>query len=320
MAASVTPPRGMRDFLPAEKARREHALGVIRGVYAAHGFDEIETPVDGGLVATARRPRRRQREARVRRDEARPLARRPRRGRGIRRRPLARRPRPALRPHGAAGPVLRDPPRRAAPRVPRRSRSRRCGAPSARRRAATASSCSATSTSSARPARSPSSSCSPRPSRRSTRSASRGCTIRLNDRRILAGILGSWGVPAELRERALITIDKLDKIGTGGRRRRAARARHRHGRCGCRRRARGAHRRRLAPARARRRAGPPPRRLARPGGVRRPARPARRAARRRDRVRPHARPRHGLLHGHDLRDRAPRPAATRSAAAAATTT
>jgi histidyl-tRNA synthetase len=35
----------MRDFLPAEKARREHTLGVIRGVYAAHGFDEIETPV-----------------------------------------------------------------------------------------------------------------------------------------------------------------------------------------------------------------------------------------------------------------------------------
>jgi histidyl-tRNA synthetase len=43
-----------------------------------------------------------------------------------------------------------------------------------------------------------------------------GCTIRLNDRRILAGILGSWGVPEELRERALITIDKLDKIGIGG--------------------------------------------------------------------------------------------------------
>ena len=43
-----------------------------------------------------------------------------------------------------------------------------------------------------------------------------GRTIRLNDRRILAGILGSWGVPEELRERALITIDKLDKIGIGG--------------------------------------------------------------------------------------------------------
>ncbi|QWL30670.1 histidine--tRNA ligase [Rathayibacter toxicus] len=45
MASSITPPRGMRDFLPAEKARRERALGVIRRVYAAHGFDEIETPV-----------------------------------------------------------------------------------------------------------------------------------------------------------------------------------------------------------------------------------------------------------------------------------
>jgi histidyl-tRNA synthetase len=45
MATSVNPPRGMRDFLPAEKARREHALGVIRSVYSAHGFDEIETPV-----------------------------------------------------------------------------------------------------------------------------------------------------------------------------------------------------------------------------------------------------------------------------------
>ena len=35
----------MRDFLPADKARREHALGVIRRSFASHGFDEIETPV-----------------------------------------------------------------------------------------------------------------------------------------------------------------------------------------------------------------------------------------------------------------------------------
>jgi histidyl-tRNA synthetase len=35
----------MRDFLPAEKARRERALGLIRHTYVAHGFDEIETPV-----------------------------------------------------------------------------------------------------------------------------------------------------------------------------------------------------------------------------------------------------------------------------------
>ncbi len=45
MASAVTPPRGMRDFLPADKARRERVLRVIRDSYAAHGFDEIETPV-----------------------------------------------------------------------------------------------------------------------------------------------------------------------------------------------------------------------------------------------------------------------------------
>ena len=45
MARDVNPPRGMRDFLPAEKAKREHALRVIRDVYTSHGFDEIETPV-----------------------------------------------------------------------------------------------------------------------------------------------------------------------------------------------------------------------------------------------------------------------------------
>ncbi|WP_017793604.1 histidine--tRNA ligase [Leucobacter salsicius] len=45
MASPVNSPRGMRDFLPADKARREHALSVIKGVYRAHGFDEIETPV-----------------------------------------------------------------------------------------------------------------------------------------------------------------------------------------------------------------------------------------------------------------------------------
>src|SRR5688500_9672906 len=35
----------MRDFLPAEKARRDRVLAVIRDRYRAHGFDEIETPV-----------------------------------------------------------------------------------------------------------------------------------------------------------------------------------------------------------------------------------------------------------------------------------
>lgn len=45
MARDINPPRGMRDFLPDEKAKREHVLRVIRRVYATHGFDEIETPM-----------------------------------------------------------------------------------------------------------------------------------------------------------------------------------------------------------------------------------------------------------------------------------
>ena len=45
MASPVNPPRGMRDFLPVDKARRERVLAIIRSVFSAHGFDEIETPV-----------------------------------------------------------------------------------------------------------------------------------------------------------------------------------------------------------------------------------------------------------------------------------
>ncbi len=44
MAKDINPPRGMRDFLPAEKAKREGVLGVIKGVYSSFGFQEVETP------------------------------------------------------------------------------------------------------------------------------------------------------------------------------------------------------------------------------------------------------------------------------------
>ena len=44
MAKDINPPRGMRDFLPAEKAKRESVLGVIKGVYRSFGFQEVETP------------------------------------------------------------------------------------------------------------------------------------------------------------------------------------------------------------------------------------------------------------------------------------
>ena len=45
MASQVNPPRGMRDFLPAEKAHRDRLLSAIKATYREHGFDEIETPV-----------------------------------------------------------------------------------------------------------------------------------------------------------------------------------------------------------------------------------------------------------------------------------
>lgn len=44
MAKDVHPPRGNRDFLPLEKQKRDAVLGVIRSTYMEHGFQEIETP------------------------------------------------------------------------------------------------------------------------------------------------------------------------------------------------------------------------------------------------------------------------------------
>lgn len=40
----VNPPRGMRDLLPLEKAQREAVLSKIRSIYVSRGFQEIETP------------------------------------------------------------------------------------------------------------------------------------------------------------------------------------------------------------------------------------------------------------------------------------
>ena len=44
MAKDVHPPRGMRDFLPLEKTRRDQVLTTMRETYLGHGFPEIETP------------------------------------------------------------------------------------------------------------------------------------------------------------------------------------------------------------------------------------------------------------------------------------
>jgi histidyl-tRNA synthetase len=44
MATSTKPPGGTRDFLPDDIRRREHVIGVVRGVYERYGFEPLETP------------------------------------------------------------------------------------------------------------------------------------------------------------------------------------------------------------------------------------------------------------------------------------
>ncbi|MFE5673029.1 histidine--tRNA ligase [Agromyces sp. NPDC056523] len=215
MAQTVTPPRGMRDFLPAEKARREHALSVIRGVYATHGFDEIETPVmedssrlhaglggDNEKLAFAVMKRGITHDdlaAAAASGDALALA-----DLGLRYDltvPLARfyaTHRAALPPVFRAiqiAPVWRA-------ERPQKGRYRQfvqCDIDIIGEAGSLAELELLTATVAALDALGLS-----------------GCRIRLNDRRILSGILASWGVAEDLRERALITIDKLDKIGPDG--------------------------------------------------------------------------------------------------------
>ena len=215
MASSVTPPRGMRDFLPADKARREHALGTIRQAYRAHGFDEIETPVmedaaylhaglggDNEKLAFAVMRRGITDEAlaaAAASGDALSLA-----DLGLRfdlTVPLARfyashrADLPAVFRAIQIAPVWRA-------ERPQKGRFRQfmqCDIDiigEARMLAevelisATASAIDAL--------------------------GLVGCRIRVNDRRILSRLLDTWAVPAERHERALITIDKLDKIGVSG--------------------------------------------------------------------------------------------------------
>ncbi|HET6584051.1 MAG TPA: histidine--tRNA ligase, partial [Nannocystaceae bacterium] len=43
MAIGTKPPSGMRDFLPADVARRNHVVGIVREVYERYGFAPLET-------------------------------------------------------------------------------------------------------------------------------------------------------------------------------------------------------------------------------------------------------------------------------------
>lgn len=205
----------MRDFLPAEKAQRERVLGVIRDTYRAHGFDEIETPVmedtarlTSGLggdneklayaimkrgltagdlaAAAASGDTQSLTDLGLRFDLTVPLAR-------------------FYATHRAALPgvfrAIQMAPVWRAER-PQKGRYRQfvqCdidiigdAGPLAETELITATADTL------------------------TRLGLTGWSVRINDRRILTTMLGHWGVPAEQHDRALITIDKLDKIGADG--------------------------------------------------------------------------------------------------------
>jgi histidyl-tRNA synthetase len=212
MASPVNPPRGMRDFLPAEKARRERVLAVIRDTYRAHGFDEIETPVmedsarlhaglggDNEKLAFGILKRGLTSDDFAAARDALDLA-----DLGLRfdlTVPLAR----FYATHRAAlPPVFRSiqiaPVWRA--ERPQKGRFRQfvqCDIDIIGEAGPLAELELITATTAALDAM-----------------GLEGCSIRINDRRILIGLLSHWKVPAEQHERALITIDKLDKIGADG--------------------------------------------------------------------------------------------------------
>lgn len=202
----------MRDFLPADKARRERVLGVIRDTYRAHGFDEIETPVmedsarlhaglggDNEKLAFGVLKRGLTTDDFAAAKDALDLA-----DLGLRfdlTVPLAR----FYATHRAALPsvfrAIQIAPVWRAER-PQKGRFRQfvqCDIDIIGEAGPLAEVELITATSAALSAL-----------------GLEGCTIRINDRRILFGLLDHWNVPANQQDHALIVIDKLDKIGPEG--------------------------------------------------------------------------------------------------------
>jgi histidyl-tRNA synthetase len=202
----------MRDFLPADKARRERVLGVIRSTYRAFGFDEIETPVmedsdrlhaglggDNEKLAFGVLKRGLTREDLAKAEQPLDLV-----DLGLRfdlTVPLAR----FYATHRAELPTvfrsIQVAPVWRAER-PQKGRYRQfvqCDIDIIGEAGISAEAELLTATLAAVDAL-----------------GLEGATIRVNDRRLLIGMLTSLGFPAEQHEPALITIDKLDKIGQDG--------------------------------------------------------------------------------------------------------
>jgi histidyl-tRNA synthetase len=205
----------MRDFLPTEKAKREHALAVIRQSYTAHGFDEIETPVmediqrlHSGLggdneklsfSVLKRGIDKADLDAAATADDAQTLA-----DLGLRfdlTVPLAR----FYATHRAdLPPVFRSvqiaPVWRAErPQKGRYRQFMQCDIDIIGETSSLAEVELISATLSTLDAL-----------------GLQGCTVRINDRRLLIGMLELFGFPAETHDFVLIVVDKIDKIGTAG--------------------------------------------------------------------------------------------------------
>ena len=205
----------MRDLLPVEKARRERALATIKRVYAQHGFDEIETPaledyarLHSGLggdneklsySVLKRGLTQEDLRAAAEADDTSGLA-----DLGLRYDltvPLARfyashrAELPAVFRALQTGPVWRA-------ERPQKGRYRQfvqCDIDILGEAGTLAELELLTATTAALDAL-----------------GLTGTSVRINDRRILTRLLQHWGVPEHFGERALITIDKLDKVGVDG--------------------------------------------------------------------------------------------------------
>jgi histidyl-tRNA synthetase len=212
MPSHVSPPRGMRDFLPAEKRRRERVLATIRDVYRSYGFDEIETPVvestdylysglggDNEKQVFAVLKRGLDVDALRAADSALALA-----DLGLRfdlTVPLARfyashrAELPAVFRSVQVAPVWRA-------ERPQKGRYRQfvqcdidiLGESGQLAEVELISATTAVLSS----------------------LGLHGTSIRINDRRVLLGVLAHWGAPARLTDQALIELDKLDKLGVTG--------------------------------------------------------------------------------------------------------
>ncbi len=237
---STKPPSGMRDFLPADIARRQHVIDVVRRIYGSYGFVPLETPAIENLSTVAGQVRRGGRPAAVppaapagraaprargRAPSSSPTCRRRRAGRPARTRAARRGPTCGstraswpTRACATTSPCrwLAWPRSTTCPNISSATRSSRCGAPTGRARAGSASSTSATSTSPARAASSPRRRCAARWRRSCTRSASTDFKIRINHRQLLRAMMHHAGIDVAHEAAALVAIDKLDKVGHGG--------------------------------------------------------------------------------------------------------